>query len=86
MANLIKLHPFDLKPDKDGNRIAILFNIDSVTRIDPLDNGATSMIYTSETSWIRVYETLDEILLLSQDYNKDNKGIIYGSTTPRLKP
>mgnify|MGYP006282107677 FL=1 len=65
MAHLIKLHQLDLTHDNKRNYIPVLFNLDTVVSIEP-GNKIHSVIYTRwNSNGVRVRETLDEILELS---------------------
>lgn len=74
MAHLIRLH--QLTYDGDANKIytPILFNLDTMVSVEPSPSGIHSMITTRwNSNGIRVKETLDEILKLSQPCCNDGK-------------
>lgn len=80
MAHFVKLHQLDLSHDNGRNYLPILFNLDTVVSIEPSPSGKHSIITTRWTSQagIRVKETLDDILALSRDCNKDKKPVLNG--------
>lgn len=66
MAHLIKLNQLDLNHDNTRTYIPILFNLDRAISMEPSPSGNHTLINTSQNgSGIRVRETLDEILKLS---------------------
>ena len=67
MAHLIKLNQLDLNHDNTRTYIPILFNLDRAVSMEPSPSGKHTVINTSHQNGgsIRVKETLDEILKLS---------------------
>lgn len=66
MAHLIKLNQLDLNHDNTRTYIPILFNLDRAISMEPSVSGKHTVINTSQNgAGIRVKETLDEILKLS---------------------
>lgn len=66
MAHLIKLNQLDLNHDNTRTYIPILFNLDRAISMEPSPSGKHTVINTSQNgSGIRVKESLDEILKLS---------------------
>jgi hypothetical protein len=74
MAHLIKLNQLDLNHDNTRTYIPILFNLDMSTSMEPSVSGKHTVINTSHNgTGIRVKETLDEILKLSNGCCVDKK-------------
>lgn len=75
MAHLIKLNQLDLNHDSSRTYIPILFNLDRAVSMEPSPSGKHTVINTSHHSGgsIRVKETLDEILKLSNGCCGDKK-------------
>jgi hypothetical protein len=66
MAHLIKLNQLDLSHDNTRTYIPIVFNLDRAISMEPSPSGKHTIINTSQNgTGIRVKETLDEILKLS---------------------
>ena len=74
MAHLIKLNQLDLNHDNTRTYIPILFNLDRAISMEPSPSGKHTVINTSHSGTIlRVKETLDEILKLSNGCCADKK-------------
>jgi len=80
MAHFVKLHQLDLNHDNGKTYQPIIFNLDTVVSIEPSPSGKHSIITTrwTSTAGVRVKETLDDILSLSRDCNKDKKPVLNG--------
>jgi hypothetical protein len=65
MAHLIKLNQLDLNHDNTRTYIPILFNLDRAISFESSPSGKHTVINTSQNISLRVKETLDEILKLS---------------------
>jgi hypothetical protein len=71
MAHLIKLNQLDLNHDATRTYIPILFNLDRAISMEPSPSGKHTVINTSHNgSSIRVRESIDEILVLSNGCSK----------------
>ena len=74
MAHLIKLNQLDLNHDNTRTYIPILFNLDRAISMEPSPSGKHTVINTSHNGVsVRVKETLDEILKLSNNCCGDKK-------------
>ena len=74
MAHLIKLNQLDLNHDNTRTYIPILFNLDRAISMEPSPSGKHTAIITAHNgAGIRVKETLDEILKLSNGCCTDKK-------------
>ena len=73
MAHLIKLNQLDLNHDNTRTYIPILFNLDRAISMESSPSGKHTVINTSQNISVRVKETLDEILKLSNGCCGDKK-------------
>ena len=74
MAHLFKLNQLDLIHDNTRAYIPILFNLDRAISMEPSVSGKHTAIITAHNgAGIRVKETLDEILKLSNGCCGDKK-------------
>ena len=74
MAHLIKLNQLDLNHDNTRTYIPILFNLDRAISMESSPSGKHTAIITAHNgAGIRVKESLDEILKLSNGCCGDKK-------------